>query len=162
MELMNDSKFNMWRACIAVIYLDNKVTKEELDWANEKIQKLPLTNEQRTILQFDLKNGVIFNSVLPKITDKVDRAFLVNTFRVLANIDHDFSEIEKNKFKELESKVLGALDLGAITHEVEKMQTEFYNEKEVYKDYNKSSIFEHTFHQFMKILNLGDYKFPKK
>ena len=162
MEPMNDSKFNMWRGCVAIIYLDNVVSPEEKAWVENKCKTLPLSDEQKSILLNDLKNGIKLDDVLPKITDKVDRGFLVNTFLVLANIDKNFSPDEKAAFKTLEAKVLKGLDLTAITKTVETMEVESYSEAEIYKNYNSSSIFEKMHHEFMKAINPGDYKFPKK
>lgn len=153
MDPMNESKFNMWRACIAVIYLDKVVTKEEHDWAIDRIQKLPLTENQRNILQNDLKNGVTLDEVLPKITEKVDLGFLVNNFRILANIDHNFSDVERASFNALEKKVLGGLDLVGIEKQAEEAETKLNSRESKYLDSNSASMFEHTFHQFMKSIS---------
>ena len=161
MEPMNESKFNMWRGCVAIVYLDNVVKPEEKAWVENKCNTLPLSFEQKAILLNDLKNGIKLDEVLPKITDKVDRGFLVNTFLVLANIDHNFTSDEKIAFKNLESKVLKGLDLTSITNEIKTMEKESYNESEVYKNYNSSSLFEKVHHAFMKSINPGDYTFPK-
>ncbi len=162
MILINESKFNMWRACVAIIYLDKAIAPEEQKWVEEKIQKLPLTNEQRIILKNDLAMGIVLEDVLPKITDKIDLGFLVNTYRVLAHLDNNFSVDEKEALHKLEAQILKGLDLKKLESEIQTMEKESCHESEVYKNYNSASILENTFNDFMKGLNPSDYKFPKK
>jgi hypothetical protein len=161
MESMTESKFNMWRACIAAIYLDKFVTIEERIWAEDKINKLPLSIDQKLILTKDLGIGSNFEASFKKITDKKDLAFLLNTLRVISYVDKDFSAIERESFKNLEAIVLKGIDLKAITAEIEIMELESYNESEVYKNNNPYSTFEKIHHSFMKFINPGEYKFPK-
>ncbi|MDO9182746.1 MAG: hypothetical protein Q7U04_10070 [Bacteriovorax sp.] len=162
MDPMTDSKFNMWRSCVAAVHLDGLVTSSERKWVEEKIQKLPLSNEQRLILIADLETKNNFEEAFKKISDKKDLAFLLNTLRVISFLDNSFSEVEKKSYQNLEAIVLKGINLEAITAEIESMELESYHEREVYKDYNKASIFEHIHHSFMKYLNPGDYKFPDK
>lgn len=162
MEPMAESKFNMWRSCVAAVHLDNLVTGEERKWVEEKIRKLPLSNDQRLILIADLETKVDFEEAFKKITDKKDLAFLLNTLRVIAYLDKDFSDVEKTSFKKLEAIVLKGINLEAITAEVEAMELQSYHEAEVYKNNNRASIFERVYHSFMKFINPGEYKFPDK
>jgi hypothetical protein len=37
-DSLDESKFQMWRACVAAVYLDGKVTIEEADWVEQKIE----------------------------------------------------------------------------------------------------------------------------
>ena len=48
---MTESKFQMWRACVAAIWLDGKISKEELKWAKDRIQALAFSPEQKTIIE---------------------------------------------------------------------------------------------------------------
>lgn len=160
--IMNESKFHMWRACMAVIWLDSKLSKEELAWAQERIKALPFNPTQKGIIENDLKNGVSFEEVCGGITDKVDRAFLLHMVRVLGNLDKDYSGIEKETYQKLEKLVMAGLDLKEWTQKIEKMELDSYHEKEVYKTDNKASLFESVHRSFQKYANAGDYKLPKK
>jgi hypothetical protein len=142
----------MWRSCVAAVHLDNVVTPEERQWVEEKIKKLPLTEEQRATLRSDLEDGTNFEEAFKKISDKKDLAFLLNTLRVISFLDKDFSEIEKKNFNNLEAIVLKGLNLKAITAEVEAIREQSFSKDEIYKDYNSSSKFEHVFHAFMKFI----------
>ena len=154
---MTESKFNMWRACVSAVHLDNKVTSEERAWVEEKIRLLPFSKEQKDIIAEDLKNGKNFEISFKKITDKIDLAFLLNTLRVISYLDKDFSEMEKINFKKLEEVVLKGINLKAIENEINAMKIQSYHEDEVYKNVNKSSVFEKVHQSLMRFLNSGDY-----
>lgn len=159
---MTESKFQMWRACMAVIWVDKKISQEELKWAQEKINTLPFSQVQRATLEADLKNGVEFYDACQGITDKIDRAFLLHMIRVLGNLDKDYSIKEKEIYQALEAVVLKGLDLKEMTAKIEKMELDSYHENEVYKTHNSQSLFEKVHHAFQKYSNPGDYKFPQK
>jgi uncharacterized membrane protein YebE (DUF533 family) len=76
MKPMPESKFNMWRSCVAAVHLDGLVSKEERKWVEEKIQKLPVSAEQILILMADLESSGNFEEAFSKITD-----FLIKIFR---------------------------------------------------------------------------------
>ena len=153
MNVITESKFHAWRACVAVTFLDNIVTTEERKWVEDKIKHLPLSNDQRLILIKDLETGVTLEETLKKVTDKRDLAFVVDTFRVLGHVDKSFSPAEKESFKKLEAQVLKGLNLAEISQQVEIMEIESYKGNEAYKTYNKASFFERIYNDFMKFLN---------
>jgi hypothetical protein len=147
---------------MAIIYLDKIVAPEEKAWALKTISH-PMFNEaQRATLLSDLEKGIDFNYIISKVTDKKDLTFVIDTFRVLANIDKNFSKEERDAFNKLEEKVLGGLNLKEIEKQAVDAGIQRYHEDEVYKTYNSNSIFEKTFNNFLKFINPGDYKFPKK
>lgn len=157
---MTESKFQMWRACIAAIWLDGKISKEELKWAKDKIQTLAFSPEQKIIMENDLTHGLDFAEACGRIGDKVDRAFLLHMLRVLGHIDKDFSTKEKEAYNALEKIVLSKLDLKEIAAQIEKMEFESYHEDVVYKNYNKDSMFENIVNALLRFTNPGDYKLP--
>lgn len=162
MEKINSSKFHMWRGCIACIYLDGKVSDEERRFALERMQNLPLTPEQRKTIESDFINGCKIENFLPHITEKADRAFLLHQLRVISHLDGFFSPEEKKAYAELEQKILSNIDLKKAKAEVESIEIESYHENKVFETYNKSSIFEAAVNNFQKMVNKGDYKFPKR
>lgn len=162
MSFYNESKFNMWRACIGVIWVDGVVAPSEQEWMDKKIDTLKFTDEQKQVLKADLKNNVEMISVLSNITDKRDRAFLCHQIRVIGNLDKDYSTEEKALFEKWHDAVISGLDLEAIEQTIEKMELDSYHEDEVYKVVNKHSLFEKAHRSFQKVLNTDDYKFPEE
>ncbi len=159
---MNESKFHMWRACIAVILLDGKVHAKEQDWLSEKFNSLPLSDNQKKILESDFENDVAFEDVVSNITDKRDRAFLLHMIRVISHLDGEYVEMEKSLFKKWEQFVLSGVDLEAVEKAVSDMEKESYHESNHsdYKVNNSHSLFETIYKEAKKVLNKGDYDFP--
>jgi|SaaInlStandDraft_2_1057019.scaffolds.fasta_scaffold128081_2 tellurite resistance protein len=161
-DTLTESKFNMWRACIAIIHLDGKITPEEKEWAEEKIKLIPFNADQENILIGDLQGGVELSSVILKVEDKKDKAFLVHMVRVIGFIDGDFSSSEKRACEKLEQAILKNIDLAPLEQEIKEMEKESYHKSNVYQQTNKKSKFEHMYLTMKKYMNPGDYKFPNK
>lgn len=157
----NDSKFNMWRACIGVIWIDGKIDEKEEKWIKDKIKNLQFTDEQRSILESDLKGNINLSSVLSKITDKKDRAFLAHQIRVIAHLDKDLCERERKLLDNWRQIVLKGVDLDLMNEIIAEDEKASYHEDEVYKVNNKHSIFERIHRKIQKTVNPGDYKFPE-
>lgn len=160
-QSLTDSKFNMWRACIAILVIDNRLDDKEKSWFEAKLKHIPFSEEQLAVLHADLANRVSFRDILPEISDKRDRAFLLHQIRVLGHIDGRFDESEKEAFKTLEKIILEKLDVEGIRAEIEALEIASYHEDEVYKVDNEHSAVEDLYKSFLKFLNPGDYKFPE-
>lgn len=160
MAFFNDSKFHMWRGCVAAVWADGVVSSEEREWVLKKIEGLPFTPEQKETLLKDLEGRGDFAEIVSKITDKKDRAFLAHQIRVIGNLDKNYSEEEKKLFSAWHDSVMKGVDLSELEKIVAEDEKLSYHEDEVYKAHNKTSIFERTFRSVQKFLNPGDYKFP--
>jgi hypothetical protein len=147
MKEVNDSKFNMWRASMAVIYIDGSVSKEEEAWAESKIADLPFSDQQREIMHGDLAEGLKIETVLPLITHKPDLAFLLHLIRTIGHLDGCFGVEEKKSFENLEQQITKGLDLGSLEKEVHRME-EHSNLSKKEENLNKSSFFENTINNF--------------
>jgi hypothetical protein len=158
---LTESKFNMWRACIAILVIDNKLDSKEKDWFEAKLKHIPFNDEQLSRLHNDLVDKVSFLEIIPAITDKRDRAFLLHQIRVLGHIDGRFDESERSAFKNLEKIIIEKLDVEGIRAEIEALEVSSYHEDEVYKVDNEHSAVEGLYKSFLKFLNPGDYKFPE-
>ena len=159
---LTDSKFHMWRACMGIIHLDRVVTSEEKQWAEEKIKYIPFSKEQEAILQNDLDNGVALSSLIPKITDKKDLAFLLHQIRTIGHVDGDFGKQEREAFDQLEEAIMKNLDIEALEKVIEKMEFDSYKEDEVFKLTNKDSKLEKVLRNAQKFINPGDSLLKKK
>lgn len=159
---MNDDKFNLWRATFALVHLDGKVTKQEVEWAKERLKSLPLTDEQKHILVADFKAKKGLEHFLEAVTNKADRAFLLHQVRVISNMDGEYSTEEKEFFKSLEAKIMNGINLDPLVNEVVRMEKEDYREDKVYSVDNEHSFFEQMAMGFLRFINSGDYKRPGK
>lgn len=159
---MDESKFNLWRACFSFCFVDGFLDPAEEKWIHEKLANLNFSDEQKKTLLADLKNPPAIDKLLPLITKPADRGFLVNNLRQLSKIDHMLSDAEKTKIEAVRSGVISKLDMVGLEKIIEEDEKASYHEDEVYKVHNKSSYIERTFRGLQKILNPGDYKFPDK
>lgn len=150
--MINSSKISMWRACISVVHLDGRLSTDEDHWVKQKIQSLPLSSEQKAILEGDLANGLDFDKVIQNITEPKDKAFLLHLVRVISYLDGDFSSDEKQAYAKLEKIVLGRLDLAKFEEQAQAIEDASY--KNVPLD-NKSSLFEAVIKNIISFLTAG-------
>ncbi len=143
------NKFAMWRACIAVMHLDGEVSPRERDWMRDKLDTLPLSNDQKMTLINDLRGGANLDNLVPFITEAKDRAFLLHLMRVIAHLDGDFSPKEKAAYERLEQLVLARLNLDEISIQAQKMEDDSYKNVELS---NRHSLFEAVFRNIVDFL----------
>lgn len=159
---MEDSKFNLWRACFSFCFVDGFLSPDEKKWIDEKIKALPFSDNQKTLLMKDLIAPPAIEDLLPLISKPSDRGFLVNQIRMIAHIDHHLTSDEKSKIELVRSKILGEIDLQRLEQIIAEDEKASYHENEIYKVDNKHSYIEQVVKKLLKIANPGDYKFPKK
>lgn len=157
---MDDSKFNLWRATFSFCFVDGFLSPEETAYLDEKLKTLPLTPEQKKILMSDLKSPPDIEGLFPLITRLADRGFLVNNIRMLSRIDN-LTESEKVKIQSLLDKVMKKVDVNELTNVVAEDEHASYHEDEVFDVHNKNLYSERIVKKLMKVLNPGDYKYPK-
>ncbi len=114
MSVYDESKFNVWRACIGVIWSDGKVDPQERSWIEDRINKLLFTPEQKEILKSDLETNIDFKVVVDKISRPADRAFLVHQIRVISHMDGHQSPEEQKLLKTWSDYVLNKVDASAL------------------------------------------------
>lgn len=114
MSVYDESKFNVWRACIGVIWSDGKVDPQERSWIEDRIEKLLFTPEQKQTLKSDLETNIDFKAVVDKISRPADRAFLVHQIRVISHMDGHQSPEEQKLLKTWSDYVLNKVDASAL------------------------------------------------
>ena len=108
---MENSKFILWRASFSFCFVDGFLSPEEKSWIETKMNDLPLTPAQKSMLMNDLLNPPNISALLPQITNPVDRGFLVNNIRMLAKIDQDLNASEKAKIEQVTKEILAKIDI---------------------------------------------------
>jgi len=157
---MEESKFNLWRACFSFCFVDGFLAPKEHEWIESKISTLAFSGDQLKILIQDLKSPPAIEKLLPLITKPADRGFLVNHVRVLAKLDSELSIEEKQKIQMVLQAITSKLDMKALNDVIAQDEKASYHEDEVYKVHNKHSFVESLVMSLMKKINPGDYKLP--
>lgn len=144
MAVYDDSKFNVWRACIGIIWIDGIVQTEERDWIEDRIEKLRFTDEQREILKQDLANNINFEEVFSKITRPADRGFLVHQIRVISHMDSDFSPKERALLQKWNDFVMKRVDMDEVLADITQAQAEHDEEMEAEQEeeFDRHSFFD--------------------
>ena len=115
---LTESKFNMWRATVAIAHCDGIVSDEEISWLKDHFDKIPFSKEQLETIQNDIDNGLTINEVLPNVTHLNDRALLLHFANNLFRQD-GFEDIEKVQYEQLEQTIMCDVDLMSAVKKVE-------------------------------------------
>ena len=159
---MDDSKFNLWRACFSFCFVDGFLAPQEQKWIESKLASLAFSEAQKQILINDLKSAPDIEKLLPLIKSQADRGFLINQIRFLSKLDSELSSNEKAKIDEMQKSVMSRINMESLNDIIAADEKASYHEDEVYKVDNKHSYIERMVKRLMKLANLGDYKFPKQ
>jgi hypothetical protein len=119
---MDKSKFNLWRACFSFCFVDGFLSKEEQNWIETKLNSLPFSQDQKTLLMSDLKNSPDIDQLLPLIDRPADKGFLVNTMRTLSQLDHEISAAEKMKIENVLKVVMSRIDVESLSEETSRIK----------------------------------------
>ena len=128
---VTDSRFAMWRSAVALAWADGKVTNSEANLIHDYTERHAFSDEQHTILDNDIKNGIKLDDVFDLITDKRDRAHLINFGRVLFHIDGDFAEVEQKIMAEISAKHAKIINLPKVLMESRAIAKGIFTEYEV-------------------------------
>lgn len=126
---ISESRFNMWRALVALIHTDHKVMDEECDFFLRRFDAIPFTEEQKELLRQDMYDEQDVSKIYERISDKEDRATLIYFARLLFWCDGEFHAQEDAILQHLHQQTISKLDLEAImtdvNAEVRRTMTEY-------------------------------------
>lgn len=122
--MLADSKFNMWRAVFAIAHADHEVSADEKEYMMGILDKLILSNEQRSTLKEDIyipQNPV---SLFEKITELDDRIEFFKHAKQLTWSDDQYSAKEQSvivKLKTMHDQKLEIEDMvGRVPFQLEE------------------------------------------
>jgi len=92
---LSESRFNMWRAVVAMVHADNIVQPHEINFILENTKNLPLSQEQSAQLAADVRTPYDINSAYGAITNPRDKEDFFHFARAIAWSDGEFDEREK-------------------------------------------------------------------
>ena len=101
-EGVNESRFYMWRAVVAMVHADGVVTPHELAFVNDYMRDIHLSSEQLEIVGRDLHTPQNVYDMFAKIKTKEDRKDFFALARALSWCDGDYDGQEKIIIEQLE------------------------------------------------------------
>ena len=100
---IEESRFNMWRAVVAMVHADGVVTPHELSFINEHVKRINLSPAQIQVIGADLQTPQDTYEMFSKITDQNDKSDFFALARALSWCDGDFASQEESIIKNLEA-----------------------------------------------------------
>lgn len=92
---VSESRFCMWRAVVAMMHADEVVKPHEVNFILEHIRDEPLSDEQRAVLQEDIKTPATIDVLAAGITHPVDRHDFFHLARAMAWADGELDRSER-------------------------------------------------------------------
>jgi len=100
--IINESRFYMWRAVVAMIHADGVVTPHELSFIKDYMSDLNLTPNQTLLLEMDIAKPQLVHDMFSEISELQDRKDFFALARALAWCDGDFDAQEEHILNHLE------------------------------------------------------------
>lgn len=92
---LSESRFNMWRAVVAMVHADTVVKPHEIHFILNSTKDLPLTAEQRQALVDDIATPSDIQTFFHKITSPRDKVDFFQLARAVSWADGDMDEREE-------------------------------------------------------------------
>lgn len=124
-DAISESRFNMWRAVVAMVHADGVVVKEERDFVENYLSSLPFSEEQKATLREDLETPQSPQEMFAKISEKPDQAEFFQFARMVIWCDGDLDSQEDRIFKLLmkeQIRDLGQDNLRKIAEETRDLE----------------------------------------
>lgn len=142
---VNESKFNMWRAIVALVHADGEAHPEEDSFLRAKFQNLPFTSEQLEALNADMESPKDVDVFFEKITSPGDRSQFIYFARLLFWSDGVFQEQEQAILDRLHVATISKVDLEKVMHSVDGIAEQFVRD---YKNRNFRTILSDFIQKF--------------
>ena len=107
---LSESRFYMWRAVAAMIHADDMVLPHEINFIIESTRDLPLSDEQRAILTWDMGHPGDIEAHFTKITHPRDKEDFFYLARAISWSDGEFDEREKALLRKVRVIPMGGGD----------------------------------------------------
>ena len=92
---LTESQFYMWRTLFAIAHADDVVTDEEVRFMAEAMEDVPFSDEQRALLNDDVKHAQDIEVMFAGVTDVHDQAAFFKFAHELVHIDGDYGMEEQ-------------------------------------------------------------------
>ncbi len=120
---LNASRFNLWRAVVAMIHADGVIKPHEVNFIVEQTRDLPLSINQRGLLMEDINTPKDMKALFREITHPQDRKDFFRLARAIAWADGHYDEREE---KLLTSLGLAHMDEGGDAAILEEMPEDVF------------------------------------
>ena len=121
----SDSRMAMWRGAIALAWVDGTLDAgEKIELSGYFNNNAYLSDEQRARLMEDLEQGVQLKDVWDDITDKEDRANLIDIATTIFWANGSYSPTEHEVYDKMFADHMATIDVEQVKKEVHAMAVE--------------------------------------
>ena len=122
MAEITESRLAMYEGIVALAWADHELDVAEKEKLHELINQNPhFTDEQRAKLHLDVDNHAMLADIWPRITEKRDKAHLLNIASVVFLKDGKYCADEKELYDTFLAKHLATLDSESMMSEIREM-----------------------------------------
>lgn len=153
--MLNDSQLAVYEGMIALAWADHTLDANEKKELHDLINyNNRLSNEQREKLHNDVDTKIDINDVWHRITDKQDRAHLLNMAIDIFNQDGKFCDTEQDLYYNLRQRYLVTIDMDTLRKDFDALILERQQGKQKIENDNnefrkKFSLFEAIKQKFL-------------
>ncbi len=143
-EGVSDSLFYMWRTLFALAHADEVVTSEEVRFMAEALEDIAFSEEQRHILNDDIRYAQDIEDMFIKVTDLSDQAYFFELAREMVWKDGEYGEEEQAIMLKLQTIHVQDVNLDDLVGNVDlAFEEETSNtKKDSSKDQKSKSFFD--------------------
>ena len=121
----------MYEGIIALAWADHALHPDEKQGLHKLIDGNPrFTDIQRQVLHEKIDDKALLADVWPKITDKLDRAFLLDIAGEIFNHDGTYCETEQELYDTFLAKHVATLDTASTMNELRDMASDLRAKRE--------------------------------
>lgn len=122
---VSHNRFIMWRCVITMAHADGFVSSEEDDYLRKVFSRMGFSDEQRDVLEEDLRTPQDTLALLKQINDPACRSDVIYFARLLAFKDGNLHPSEDELLKKIHMAVTDGIDMKEIRRQVhENVQSE--------------------------------------
>ena len=142
-EKLTDSRFAVYEGVIALAWADHNLSKEEKQVFHRLADgNIYMNAYQRQTLHEKIDYKATIEEIWPRITEKQDRAFLLNLADTIFHADDEYCESEQSLYDFLHEKHMGTLDTEAVLRDISHLamqqkaeRARLHEKMEAYKTY---------------------------
>ena len=121
--MLNDSQFAMYEGMIALAWLDHTLDPSEKEELHNLIDwNINLSDQQREQLHKDVDVKIRIEDVWPRITDKQDRAHLLNIAINIFNQDGEYCALEQSAFNLMREAHISTINIAALQQDIAQLK----------------------------------------
>lgn len=126
MKTVSESQFYMWRTLFALAHVDRFVSNDELRFMAEALEDVPFLDDQKSVLQQDIKEPQDVFEMYKNIQDDTDRIEFFRFAHDMVWADGDYGPEEQKIMLKLQEEQVRRTDISDLVGKVDlKFEGEF-------------------------------------